>query len=425
MANNNNNLWNSKWQHFSSPVKLGQGGQGVVWKVKNLTSNETGALKELINFNNNKKNQQRKKRMQIEATSLAVLDHPNICKLLDYNTTSDGPPYIVTEFIEGITLEAKIKQSRFSLDQMQQVAKKLLSALDYAHSIHVFHRDIKPQNILLRNSKLDPVLIDFGISFNEEENLFSSATYTGEQLGNRFLQLPELLRGARDARSDITQVCGVLLYTLTGIKPVDLRDGFGKYPHQVSEVRESLNKSIEDNIAKQKLLRIFDKAFRKKIDDRWQTAIELITAIEKVTMSATNENELYSLDLVREYLESDPNQAKQAITRSLYEQFMQHTRNVINSIIREIDNPLVYQKQGGARQDIENGTFGSHFGITLPKFEVYLGLNGTVIGEEVTMLIEDDETILCRLNADSPDWTEYCDNLKREFTTRLNKRIDG
>ena len=423
MVKDKNTLWDPKWKMLSfGKDKLGQGGQGVVRKVENLASKEIGALKELINFTN----VERRKRMHIEATSLAALEHPNICKLLDYDTTSDGRLYIVTEFIDGVTLEEKISGGSVSIYEMQELAKKLLSALNHAHSISVFHRDIKPENIILRGrSCADPVLIDFGISFNDEENLFSSATFHGQQLGNRFLHLPELQRGAREPRSDLTQLCGVLLYTLTGIIPVTLIDGSGKYPHQVTEVRQSLDDSIENNIVKQKLLRIFDKAFHVKLDDRWQTAEELMEALEKVTMSEVNENEIVSLELVRQSLASDPDQKKHTITNSFYNQFMKHTRNLINSIIAEMRITTASLKQGGARRDLRNGTFGSNFGITLPKYEIYLRLNGTVVGDEVTILIQDDETILCRFNTQAPNWNQYRESLKAELVKRLNQNING
>ena len=192
---NQNRLWEKKWQLISPRSdKLGQGGQGVVRKVQNISTNEIGALKELIHYTN----PERRKRMHIEATSLAVLDHKHICKLLDSDTTSNGKLYIVTEFVDGQTLEERVQQSLLTLEEVQIFSTKLLDAIHYAHSVEVFHRDIKPENILLRTNNIkEPVLIDFGLSFNDEEKLFSAATYHGQQLGNRFLHLPELQRGGK------------------------------------------------------------------------------------------------------------------------------------------------------------------------------------------------------------------------------------
>lgn len=421
MAKNKNTLWGSKWKLISDRTeKLGQGGQGVVRKVQNISTNEFGALKELTHFTN----AERRKRMHIEAASLAVLEHNHICKLLDSDTQSEGKLYLVTEFIDGETLENRVSKRRFSLVEAVRFSNPLLSAIHHAHSVGVFHRDIKPENILLRSCEsCDPVLIDFGISFNEEESLFSAATFHGQQLGNRFLHLPELHKGARDPRSDLTQICGVLLYALTGVYPVSLVDDSGHHPHQNTEVRNIINSLTDNQISISRLLRVFDKAFQVKLSERWQTADELNAALENVILTDAPETNVYSLDEVRLSLESDPDRDNQLLTQSLYNDFMSQTRNVIDAICVDLGNSLASQKQGGARQELNAGEFGSHFGVVLPKAEVYLRLNGKIVGDELIMLIQDDETIISRFVAKSPNWSMYYENLKNEFVKRLNKAI--
>jgi serine/threonine-protein kinase len=423
MAKHKNILWDSKWKLISDrSEKLGQGGQGVVRKVECISTNKVGALKELINFNN----VERRKRMHIEAASLAVLEHNHICKLLDSDTVSDGKLFLVTEFIDGETLEDKISRNPLKLEEALNFSKPLLRAIYHAHSVGVFHRDIKPENILLRGCLSEnPVLIDFGISFNDEENLFSAATFHGQQLGNRFLHLPELHRRARDPRSDITQLCGVLLYTLTGSYPVSLIDGSGQYPHQINDVRHIIDSLPNNKISKDRLLRVFDKAFQVKLDDRWQTAEELLKALENVILTDMPETNIYGLDEVRRSLESDPSRDNQILilTRSLYSEFMAQTQNVISAICAELGHHLASQKQGDARQDLDIGEFGSHFGVVLPKTEVYLRLNGKLIGEELIMTVQDDETVISRFDARSPNWGMYSQNIKNEFNRRLNEAI--
>ena len=253
------NLWDTKWEFADTGgQKLGRGGQGVVRRVVNRTDGSVGALKKLINF----KSPERRKRMHIEAASLTVLDHPNICSILDADTSSEGQLYLVSEYIRGPTLEERVDEKNLTLPQTHALSMAILSALEHAHSVGVFHRDIKPDNIILREGDVsDPVLIDFGISFNEEKNLFSAATLLGQQLGNRFLHLPELHRGARDPRSDLTQFCGVLIYALSGVRPVSLVDESGNHPHQQTEVRRCLEKTIDSSTIRNRLLRMFDRAF--------------------------------------------------------------------------------------------------------------------------------------------------------------------
>ena len=142
-------------------------------------------------------------------------------------------------------------------------------------------------------------------------------------------------------------------------------------------------------------------------------------------MSDTPETEIYNLEEVRISLESDPAQGNQILTGSLYKEFMSETINVIQAICNEVGSSLASQKQGGARQDLNAGTFGSHFGIVLPKAEVYLRLNGKLIGDELVMMIQDDETVISRFNAKTPDWGLYSEKLKAEFTKRLGKKIQS
>jgi len=423
MAKNKNKLWDSKWKLISQrSEKLGQGGQGVVRKVENISTSTIGALKELTHFTN----AERRKRMHIEVTSLAVLEHDHICKLLDSDTTSEGKLYLVTEFIDGETLEDRIDRQPLELEEALNFSKLLLSAIHHAHSLGVFHRDIKPENILLRDcASENPVLIDFGISFNEEENLFSAATFQGQQLGNRFLHLPELHKGARDPRSDLTQFCGVLLYALTAAYPVSLMDDSAQHPHQNKDVRDIIDSLPDNQISKNRLLRVFDKAFQVKLDDRWQTAEELNTALENVILTDEPETNIYSLDEVRKSLESDPSRDTQIITQALYNEFMTQTRNVIEAICSEIGSSLATQKQGGARQELDAGEFGSGFGVILPKTEVYFRINGKLISDELVMTILDDDTVISRFDAQSPNWSLYRQNLKNEFSRRLNEAIQS
>ena len=298
------NLWDTRWEFADTGgEKLGQGGQGVVRRVVSRTDGTVGALKKLINY----KNPERRKRMHIEAASLMVLDHPNICRFLDADTTSEGQLYLVSEYIRGPTLEEQVDKQNLTLPQAYSLSMAILSALAHAHSVGVFHRDIKPDNILIRDGDVsDPVLIDFGISFNEEENLFSAATLLGQQLGNRFLHLPELHRGARDPRSDLTQFSGVLLYALSGVRPVSLVDESGNHPHQQTEVRRYLEKSIGSNTVRNRLLRLFDKAFQIPLDSRWQTASELSIVLEEIMTQDGDDPDKPGLELVKEALENDP-----------------------------------------------------------------------------------------------------------------------
>jgi len=177
--------------------------------------------------------------MHREVTALQTLDHPGIPKLLDSNSSefdSESVLYLIMEYIEGPTLAEVVGNGTLSLTDAQRLLLGLLEILEYTHRRGIVHRDIKADNVILGDGRAEkPVLIDFGLSFNKEEELSSPLTHSGQQLGNRFLVLPELQLTSslqRDPRSDLTQCVGVLFYAVTGVVPVALMDESSRLPHQ-------------------------------------------------------------------------------------------------------------------------------------------------------------------------------------------------
>jgi hypothetical protein len=138
-----------------------------------------------------------------------------------------------------------------------------------------------------------PVLVDFGLSFNNaaEDDL----TRVNEEIGNRFLRLPEHARpGSQDPASDVTQLAGIFLYTVTGHEPRVLRDESGQMPHQRPETREALAAALDER----QVLRIssaFDRAFQNDLARRFQTAPELISALEKAMQTQEGSGDLNDL----------------------------------------------------------------------------------------------------------------------------------
>ena len=127
---------------------------------------------------------------------------------------------------------------------------------------------------------MTPYSIDFGLSFNVDDATGEPLTVEGQHLGNRFIVLPELMRGGslkRDARSDVTQVVALLYFAVTGEAPTVLQDEEGRFPHQRPNavVRiEELAQAQQDH-----LRRIFDKGFHGRIEQRWQSPEGLLDAL--------------------------------------------------------------------------------------------------------------------------------------------------
>jgi serine/threonine protein kinase len=155
-------------------------------------------------------------RFRNERQILASLDHPNIAKILDGGTTSDGLPYFVMEFINGLTITDYCDRNKLSIDDRLTVFRTVCSAVHYAHQHLVIHRDIKPGNILVTPDGV-PKLLDFGIAKILDPSLLpesAAVTIAGLWVMTPEYASPEQLRG--DAITTATDVysLGLVLYEL-------------------------------------------------------------------------------------------------------------------------------------------------------------------------------------------------------------------
>ena len=272
--------WKHKW---IKGERIGKGGQGLTYFAKIDGELE---FKYAIKFLKEQKNIERRERMYVEISALNVLDHPNIPKVRDENSEKYKDDnielYLVTDYITGSTLQEFIdKNGVLNLETSLQITIKLCETLQYCHNKGFLHRDIKPDNIILENDDTEnPILIDFGLSFNLNGELDKGITPSWQHIGNRFLALPELRisdSNKRDYRSDLTMICATLIFCLTGNHPTDLLDEKGLKPHRRAKAKESL-KQIEIN--KLSILNnIFDIGFNFSINDRWQTIESLLLAL--------------------------------------------------------------------------------------------------------------------------------------------------
>ncbi|MHC1763340.1 MAG: protein kinase [Verrucomicrobiia bacterium] len=167
-------------------------------------------------------------RFEAERQALALMDHPNIAKVLDAGATETGRPFFVMELVRGIKITEYCDQNRLSTRERLDLFIQVCHAVQHAHQKGIIHRDLKPSNILvsLHDGVPVPVVIDFGIAKATEQRLTDKTLYTAfEQfIGTPAYMSPEQAEMSRldiDTRSDIYSL-GVLLYELlTGKTPFD------------------------------------------------------------------------------------------------------------------------------------------------------------------------------------------------------------
>ena len=297
--------------NFRLIEELGRGGMGVVWLAEQDKPVKRRVALKLIKTELNSKDVLA--RFDAEKQALAMMDHPNIARVLNAGTTIDGRPYFVMELVDGISITQYCDANRLSVDERLKLFVPVCKAVQHAHQKGIIHRDLKPSNVLVTVIDGEPVpkVIDFGLAKAVERNLqltdATMQTEFGKVVGTIQYMSPEQaeLRGADsldiDTRTDDYSL-GIMLYELlTGTTPVD-KETLGKNAllkilelirekdpprpsHRLSSSSNEMNSAVSElrrlhPARLQQLLRgeldwVVMKALEKDRDRRYQTANDL------------------------------------------------------------------------------------------------------------------------------------------------------
>jgi serine/threonine protein kinase len=208
---------------------LGEGGCGVVYVAEQTEPVRRRVALKVIKLGMDTKSVIA--RFEAERQALAMMDHPNIAKVLDAGATETGRPYFVMELVRGIKVTEYCDQNNVSTEERLDLFIKVCQAIQHAHQKGIIHRDIKPSNVLvtLHDGVPVPKVIDFGIAKATEGRLTSLTVYTElhQFIGTPAYMSPEQAEMSGldiDTRSDIYSL-GVLLYELlAGSTPFDARE---------------------------------------------------------------------------------------------------------------------------------------------------------------------------------------------------------
>ena len=280
---------------------LGEGGMGIVYEAEQTDPVQRRVALKVIKLGMDTK--QVVARFEAERQALAVMDHPNIAKVLDAGVTSDGRPYFAMQVVRGVRLTDYCDGNKLSIFQRIELFISVCEAVQHAHQKGVIHRDIKPSNVLVgdQDGKSTAKIIDFGIAKAVGRRLTERTLVTeyGTSIGTPEYMSPEQAEMSGldvDTRTDIYSLGVVLYELLLGRLPMDadrmsageflrklvLQDapqltpstqiaGLGDYADVISSLRgtdtQSLRRAIRGDLDA-----IIIKAMGKDRNRRYQTA---------------------------------------------------------------------------------------------------------------------------------------------------------
>ncbi|MFN2531155.1 MAG: tetratricopeptide repeat protein [Pyrinomonadaceae bacterium] len=282
--------------HYRIIEKLGKGGMGVVYLAEDKHLARRVAIKFLSSLDHHYR-----ARFIREARAVSSLTHPNIATVYDYGETPEGVPFIVMEYLKGSSLSDLLESRGVTVLQAAQITAAITEALSEAHHVGIVHRDIKPSNIMITEREQVKVL-DFGLVkhlFEEPsasvdldaETLYSTQTRSDVIVGTPLYLSPEQASGkAVDGRSDLFALGALLYECLTGQSAFtggSVLEIGAQIIHVTPPPPSQLNPRVPVELD-----RITLKALEKKVENRYQSANDLLKDLRRAMAGLSGDGQL-------------------------------------------------------------------------------------------------------------------------------------
>jgi len=283
--------------HYRTIEQIGAGGMGLVFRARDEQLDRDVALKILSPLT--LLSEAGRRQFRREALSAARISHPNVATAFDFGQ-QDGMDYLVTEYVPGVTLDAKLAQGPLCEAESLALGIQLANGLHAAHCEGVIHRDLKPSNLRITpNGQL--MILDFGLALlldrDREKGMASTLTAAFQYAGTPAYMAPEQLQGATvDARTDLWAAGAVLYEMTTGRRAFGDASGtqlitaiLHQQPVAPRSLKGNLSKGFEGAIL---------KALCKRPEDRYQSANEMASDLVELAGGGKGKSGAY-VDLTR------------------------------------------------------------------------------------------------------------------------------